>query len=371
MPMDSSRNRPGDYPHFMLKEIMEQPQVLRKTFAESITSDQKIKLGAGGKEELAGYKRLLIIACGTAYHAGLVGKHFIEKTAGLPVAVELASEFRYIQPLVEPETLAIAISQSGETADTLAALRLAKGKGSRTLAITNAVASTISREADGVIYTLAGPEVAVASTKAYLAQLASLYLFGLQLAQARGTLRKGEVSGYLEELVSLPGKVERLLQRARELKEPAAVAARSSHAYFLGRSLYYAVALEGSLKLKETSYIHGEAYAAGEFRHGPIALIEEGIPVIALATQPSLVEKTLAVVEEVKSRGAWMMGISLEGMEEIAGLCDWFLALPETEPDFAPILAVVPLQLLAYYTACAKGTDVDRPRYLVKSVQDH
>ncbi len=366
-----SGNTASEYPHFMLKEIMEQPRVLEETLARSITPDKKVELGTGLKnEELAGYRRLLIIACGTAYHAGLVGKHFIEKAAHIPVEVELASEFRYGQPLIEQKTLTVAISQSGETADTLAALRLAQAKGSRTVAITNAVDSTITREAHGVIYTLAGPEVSVASTKAYLAQLVTLYLFGLQLARARETLNEREISRYVDALEALPGQVGSLLQRARELKEPAAVIARGSHAYFLGRALDYAVALEGSLKLKETSYIHGEAYAAGEFRHGPIALIEEGIPVIALATQPSLAEKTSAVMEEVKSRGAWIMGISPGGNNSISSLCNWFLDLPETEPEFAPILAVIPLQLLAYYTACARGTAVDTPRHLVKSVQD-
>lgn len=361
----------GSYPHFMLKEIMEQPEVLRRTLAKGIASIEQGQLSPEyGDLRLGKYQKVLVLACGTAYHAGLVGKYFMEKLARVPVTVEQAAEFRYTDSFVDPDTLVLVISQSGETGDTLAAMREAKSKGGYLVAITNVAGSTIAREAHRVINTVAGAEISVASTKAYMAQLATLYLLGLQLAMDRGRLGFKDAVPYLKAMKKIPEQVEQLLAEQATVKEWAGRLAGNEHAFFLGRGLDAAVAMEGSLKLKETTYIHAEAYSAGEFRHGPIALIEEGIPAVILATQPELVGYTVPVMEELKSRGAWIIGILGADTGQAADCCDYRMILPATLPEFTPMPAVIPLQLLAYYTACARGNDVDQPRHLVKSVKD-
>lgn len=359
------------YPHFMLKEIMEQPEVVRRTLIRGIASVDKGEFqGDFAQLELGKYEKLLVIACGTACHAGLVGKYFMEKIARVPVIVEQAAEFRYTDPLVDEETLVLVISQSGETGDTLAAMNKAKAKGATILAITNVPGSTIAREAHHVVNTVAGKEVSVASTKAYMAQLATLYLLGVELALAKGKITPEEGAMYLRALTKIPQSIENLLSQQEIYRQLADRLAQNEHAFFLGRGIDVAVAMEGSLKLKETTYIHAEAYSAGEFRHGPIALIEEGVPVITLATQPELLKPNVAIMEELKSRGAWVIGITMDGDDTVGPLCDNCIVLPETLPEYTPMLAVVPLQLIAYYTACAKGIEVDTPRYLVKSVKD-
>lgn len=359
------------YPHFMLKEIMEQPEVVRKTLTRGIASVDKGEFqGDFAQLELGKYEKILVIACGTACHAGLVGKYFMEKLARVPVIVEQAAEFRYTDPLVDEDTLVLVISQSGETGDTLAAMGKAKAKGGTILAITNVPGSTIAREAHHVVNTVAGKEVSVASTKAYMAQLATLYLLGVELAMAKGKLTPEEGAMYLRALTQIPQSIENLLSQQEIYRHLADRLAQSEHAFFLGRGIDVAVAMEGSLKLKETTYIHAEAYSAGEFRHGPIALIEEGVPVITLATQPELLKPNTAITEELKSRGAWVIGITMDGDDTVTPLCDNSIVLPKTLPEYAPMLTVVPLQLIAYYTACAKGIEVDTPRYLVKSVKD-
>jgi len=359
------------YPHFMLKEIMEQPEVVEKTLAAAVASVEEARWqGDLALLDLARYRKALVVACGTAYHAGLVGKHFLERAAGIPVQAELAAEFRYTDPFVDEETLVLVISQSGETGDTLAAMRKAKEKGGTILAITNVPGSTIAREAHCVVNTLAGREVAIASTKAYLAQIATLYLIGLQVAVTKGTMTAAAAARYLQALAEMPRLVEGVLAGRETYKPLAARLAKSNHAFYLGRGLDQAVAMEGSLKLKETTYIHAEAYSAGEFRHGPIALIEEGVPALVLATQPELVPPNKAIVEELKSRGAWVIAVTMGGDDTVAALADDAIVLPATLPELAPMLAVVPLQLIAYYTACAKGLEVDTPRNLVKSVKD-
>lgn len=359
------------YAHFMLKEIMEQPEVLERIFARGIISLEKAILHADDYNfSFAFFHRIVIVACGTAYHAGLVGKHFIEKTAKIPVQVELASEFRFTDPFIDQKTLVLAISQSGETGDTLAALKLAKSKGGKVLAVTNVEGSTIAREADHAIYTMAGREISIASTKAYLAQLATLYLLGIQIALNKETLGTDGAFKYLRALNQMPSLLKEVIREEEKLAAMTAVLENSSYAFFLGRGLDAALAMEGSLKLKETSYIHAEAYPAGEFRHGPVALIEEGSPVIVLATQPIFAKETGDVILDLRSRGAWIMGITMETGETLNGLCHTKLTLPSTLPEFTPILGAVPLQLLAYKTALAKGTDVDTPRNLVKSVKD-
>lgn len=359
------------YPHFMLKEIMEQPEVVQRTLTRAIASLDKCEFqGEFAELDLAKYQRILVIACGTAYHAGLVGKHFMEKIARVPVEVELAAELRYSDPLVDSETLVLVISQSGETGDTLAAMHKAKDKGGTILAITNVPGSTIAREAHHVVNTVAGAEVSIASTKAYMAQILTLYLVGLELAIAKKRITLDEGAVYLKALTQMPQLLEDLLSGQERYKAIAEKLARNEHAFFLGRGLDAAVAMEGSLKLKETTYIHAEPYSAGEFRHGPIALIEEGMPTIVLATQPELLKPNTAIVEELKSRGAWIIGVTMAECDIIASACDTSIILPKTLPEFAPMLTVVPLQLIAYYTACTKGLEVDNPRYLVKSVKD-
>jgi len=363
----------GGYDHFMLKEIHEQPKAYRDTMRGRISEDGRSvvlpELERVTPEALRGVSRVHIVACGTAMHAGMVGKTVIEQLARVPVEVDVASEYRYRSPIITPDTLVIVVSQSGETADTLAALREAKRCGARVLAITNVVGSSVAREADDTILTLAGPEIAVASTKAYSSQLIAFYLFGLYWAQANGNRSADEVVHILAAMQALPEQVEQLLGQADEIKGVAESIARHNSLFFIGRGIDYAVALEGSLKLKEISYIHSEAYAAGELKHGTLALIEEGVPVIALLTQEDLYEKMLSNIKETKARGAHVLGIVNEGGEaEAAKSVDQCLAIPRTLPLLTPALSVVPLQLLSYYASLSLGHDVDKPRNLAKSV---
>ena len=363
----------GGYDHFMLKEIHEQPKAYRDTMRGRISEDGRSvtlpELSHVTPEMLRGVSQVHIVACGTAMHAGMVGKTVIERLARVPVWVDVASEYRYRSPIITPDTLVIVVSQSGETADTLAALREAQRCGARVLSITNVVGSSVAREADDTMLTLAGPEIAVASTKAYSSQLIAFYLFGLYWAQANGTLPDGEAARLIAAMQSLPEQVERVLAQSETIKAVAASIARHSSLFFIGRGIDYAVALEGSLKLKEISYIHSEAYAAGELKHGTLALIEEGVPVIALLTQDELYEKMLSNIKETKARGAHVLGMVNEGGEtEAAKSVDRLLTIPRTLPLLTPALSVVPLQLLAYYASLALGHDVDKPRNLAKSV---
>ncbi len=362
----------GGFDHFMLKEIHEQPKAYRDTMLSrvdaiggSVTLNE-VNLTA---EQIRGIRQIHVVACGTAYHAGLVGKHVIEKLARIPVETDVASEYRYRAPIITEHTLVIVVSQSGETADTLAALREAKRCGARVLAITNVVGSSVAREADDVIITWAGPEIAVASTKAYTSQLIAFYLLGLHLAQTLGTQDQETIRQLIGELGVLPEKVEHILQQSEQIKAYAEQMAEHDDLFFIGRGLDYAVALEGSLKLKEISYIHSEAYAAGELKHGTLALVEEGVPVIAVATQEELLEKTISNIKEVKARGARVLGIATESSAKLLSqTVDHLFTIPDTAALLSPALSVVPLQLLAYYAALARGNDVDKPRNLAKSV---
>ncbi len=362
----------GGYDHFMLKEIHEQPKAYRDTMRGRISEDGRsvelpeLKITA---EQLKGINRVHIVACGTALHAGLVGKNVIENLVRIPVETDVASEYRYRSPIITPDTLVIVVSQSGETADTLAALREAQRCGARVLAITNVIGSSVAREADDVIITLAGPEIAVASTKAYSSQLIAFFLFGLYWAQTVGSQDEVTVAYVLAAMQSLPEQVEHILAQAEVIKEVAESISHHSSLFFIGRGIDYAVAMEGSLKLKEISYIHSEAYAAGELKHGTLALIEEGTPVIALLTQEDLYEKMLSNIKETKARGADVLGIINEGHEvEVAKSVDRQFAIPRTLPLLTPALSVIPLQLLSYYASLALGHDVDKPRNLAKSV---
>ncbi|MNW42067.1 Glutamine--fructose-6-phosphate aminotransferase [isomerizing] [compost metagenome] len=362
----------GGFDHFMLKEIYEQPKAYRDTMRGRIDeSGSKVIFPELNltEEKIRSINNIHIVACGTAYHAGLVGGTAIERLVRIPVAFDVASEYRYRSPLITPETLVIVVSQSGETADTLAALREAHANGAHVLAITNVVGSSIARDADDVIATLAGPEIAVASTKAYTSQLIAFYLFSLYLAEVRGTQTAEEISHIIAAMQSLPEQVEAMLENTDAIKAYAEHISNHNNLFFIGRGVDYAVALEGSLKLKEISYIHSEAYAAGELKHGTLALIEDGIPVIALATQEALLEKTVSNIKEVKARGAEVMALSHE--EHVSSLLksvDQAFAIPKTLPLLTPALSVVPLQLLAYYASLARGNDVDKPRNLAKSV---
>ncbi|WP_126426996.1 glutamine--fructose-6-phosphate transaminase (isomerizing) [Brevibacillus marinus] len=367
---DQEQAEKAGYDHYMLKEIYEQPRALRNSMAGRIDEAGKTVTFSGLQLRplLNDIDKVFIVACGTAYHAGLVGKHVIERLARLPVEVDVASEFRYRRPLISEKTLTIVVSQSGETADTLAALREAKRLGSNVLAITNVVGSSIAREADRVITTLAGPEIAVASTKAYTTQLLVFYLLGIYLAQERQTLDEQLRIALIEALQQLPEQVESILANADEIRLFAESIKQEKSIFFIGRGIDYAVSLEGSLKLKEISYIHSEAYAAGELKHGTLALIEEGTRVIALATQEELYEKMLSNIKEVKARGATVLGISSAKTIELHRAVDEVWLIPSTYPLFTPILSVIPLQLIAYYTSLALGNDVDKPRNLAKSV---
>ena len=360
----------GGYAHFMLKEIHEEPKALRDTLSPRLTADGQVDLGELGLDAafLAGLRRVLFVACGTAYHACLVAKYAFERVARVPVEVDMASEFRYRDPILGPDDLLIVVSQSGETADTLAALRLAKAQGAKVLAITNVVGSTVSREADAVFYTWAGPEIAVASTKAFTTQLLSINLILLTLGRVRGTLDDAAHDRLVAALGHLPDQAAALLEAEEAIARSAHRHYAMEDAYFLGRNLDYAIALEGSLKLKEISYIHSEAFAAGELKHGPIALIEPETLVIAIATQSALYEKLASNLKEVKARGARVLAICPEGAGIIRNLADEVVLLPATEEVLLPVLAVIPTQLFAYHCSVERGFDVDKPRNLAKSV---
>lgn len=361
----------GGFEHFMLKEIYEQPKAIRDTLTGRISKDNKqVVYEELGWEpsDVASINRILITACGTAYHAGLVAKYYIEQLARIPVEVDIASEYRYRNPLTDKNTLAIVISQSGETSDTLAALKEAKRLGARSLAVTNVVGSSIAREADQVVYTWAGPEIAVASTKAYTTQLVALLLLAVYLGQLNGNLDEALREKILTDLHELPTLCNEIFETVDDIKAFAKNYGFREDAFFLGRSIDYAVAMEGSLKLKEISYIHAEAYAGGELKHGTLALIEEGVPVIALATQEDVREKMMSNIKEVKARDAVVIGLGLAGDTELGKYVDHTIFVPRSDKFTAPILAVVPLQLLAYYAAITRGADVDKPRNLAKSV---
>lgn len=366
---DAEAAEKGGYEHFMMKEIYEQPTAVRDTLSPRIKDGQidlsELELDAAAIEKV---KRIYIIGCGSAYHVGVAARYVFESLARIPVEVDVASEFRYRDPVLDPDSIALVISQSGETADTLAALRLCKERGVRTIAIVNVVGSSIAREADCTLYTWAGPEIAVATTKAYSTQLAACYLLATEFGRVRNTLPEGDYERLVAELEALPEKIEKTLSDKERIQWFASKYANARDAFFIGRGLDYAVALEGSLKFKEISYIHSEAFAAGEMKHGPISLIEQGSLVVGVLTQPDLYEKSVSNMVEAKSRGAFLMGLTAYGnysMEDTAGFTVY---VPKTDPHFATSLSVIPLQLLAYYVSCAKGLDVDKPRNLAKSV---
>jgi len=368
---DAEAAEKGGYEHFMIKEIYEQPKAIRETMTSRLAKDnshvafEELKWTKG---EMAAISKIVIVACGTAYNAGLVGKYYIESLARIPIEVDVASEFRYRGPLVNENTLAVFTSQSGETLDTLAALKEAKRLGAKTLAITNVVGSSISREADQVIYTWAGPEIAVASTKAYTTQLITMAMLAIYMGGLRETISAERREELISGLRNVPNQIHEILEDVESIKTFAQQYGFNEDVFFIGRSLDHAVALEGALKLKEISYIHAEAYAAGELKHGTLALIIEGVPVIALATQKDVYEKTLSNIKEVKARDAVVIGIAQQGDEEIEKYVDHTIFIPQADKFLAPILAVIPLQLLAYYAAVTRGCDVDKPRNLAKSV---
>ena len=357
------------FEHFMIKEIHEQPKAVRDTLNSMIKEGQIDLSGAGLTDEmLQKIRAIRIVACGSAWHVGMVSQYIMEDLAEIPVRAELASEFRYRKLLMDPDTLVLVISQSGETADSLAALRAAKEKGYATLAIVNVVGSTIAREADHVLYTVAGPEIAVATTKAYSAQLAAMYVLTVQAAKARGRISEEAYRGYLEELQALPEKIARTLEDKERIQWFAAKYANAHDIFFIGRGVDYAISLEGSLKMKEISYIHSEAYAAGEMKHGTISLVEDGTLVIGVLTQKELLEKTVSNMAECKARGAYLMGLTSYGNYSVEDSVNFTIYVPKADPHFIGSLAIVPLQLLGYYTSVARGLDVDQPRNLAKSV---
>ena len=366
---DAEAAEKAGYEHFMMKEIHEQPKAVSDTL-NSVIKDGKIDLSAVGltEEEIKGIEQIYIVACGSAWHVGMETQYVIEDLAEIPVRVELASEFRYRKMPLNKNALAIVISQSGETADTLAALRLAKEKGIKTLAVVNVVGSSIAREADHVLYTLAGPEISVATTKAYSAQLVAVDCLAVQFAFVRGMITEEQYSYYISELLTLPDKISRTMEDKERIQWFAAKHANAHDVFFIGRGIDYAVGLEGSLKLKEISYVHSEAYAAGELKHGTISLIEDGTLVIGVLTQRELYEKTISNMVECKSRGAYLMGLTTFGKYETEDHVDFTVYVPRVDEHFVGSLAVVPLQLLGYYVSVAKGLDVDKPRNLAKSV---
>ncbi len=366
---DAEAAEKGGYEHFMLKEIHEQPAAVRDTLG-SLIKDGKIDLTAAGitDDMLSSLSRIIITACGSAWHVGMAAQYVIEDMAGIPVRVELASEFRYRSLPMNQNTLVIVISQSGETADSLAALRLAKEKGAATLAVVNVVGSTIAREADHVLYTLAGPEIAVATTKAYSAQLIALDALAVQMALVKGCVSAEQYSHLIEELLGIPDKITRVLEDKERLQWFSSKIANAHDIFFIGRGLDYAISLEGSLKMKEISYIHSEAYAAGELKHGTISLIEKNTLVIGVLTQSQMIEKTISNMAECKSRGAYLMGVTTNGNFSVEDSVNFTVYIPRTDEHFVSSLAVVPLQLLGYYTSVNRGLDVDKPRNLAKSV---
>ncbi len=360
----------GGYEHFMIKEIKEQPDALRKTISPRITADGHIKLDDLDltDEQIRSFNKIYIIGCGSAYHVGMIGKYVIEQMTRIPVECDIASEFRYRYPIVDDKTLTVIISQSGETADTLEALREAKRHGSRTLSIVNVVGSSIASESDDVLYTWAGPEISVATTKAYSTQLVMMYLLAIRLGLGNGTVSEALSQEYITKLQQLPDQVEKIFEQEDKIKEIGQSFAFLEHAYFIGRNLDYAVSMEASLKLKEVSYIHSEAYAGGELKHGTISLIENGTSVIALCCCERLVEKTVSNAKEVLARGAQVLGVACEGNESVPAVADRCIFVPKTEPLFQASLEVIPMQLLGYYTAKARKCDIDKPRNLAKSV---
>lgn len=366
---DAESAEKGGYEHFMMKEIHEQPKAITDT-ANVVLKDGKVDLSVIGMDEkvLGDIDQIYIVACGSAYHVGMTAQYVLEDFARVPVRVELASEFRYRNPILSPKGLVVVISQSGETADSLAALREAKERGNKTFAIINVVGSSISREADYVYYTMAGPEIAVATTKAYSTQLIACYMLAIALGQNRKQITDTKAKELVDEILSLPDKIEKIIADKERIQWFAAKFASAKDVFFIGRGIDYSISMEGSLKLKEISYIHSEAYAAGELKHGTISLIEEGTLVIGLLTQDDLYEKTISNMVEVKSRGAYLMGLTNYGHYEIEDTVDFTVYIPKTDPHFAASLAVVPLQLLGYYVSVAKGLDVDKPRNLAKSV---
>ncbi len=360
----------GGYEHFMIKEIKEQPDALRKTISPRITADGHIKLDdlELTDEQIRSFNKVYIIGCGSAYHVGMIGKYVIEQMTRIPVECDIASEFRYRYPIIDDKTLTVIISQSGETADTLEALREAKRHGSRTLSIVNVVGSSIASESDDVLYTWAGPEISVATTKAYSTQLVMMYLLAIRLGLGNGTVSEALSQEYIAKLQELPNQVEKIFEQEEKIKEIGQSFAFLEHAYFIGRNLDYAVSMEASLKLKEVSYIHSEAYAGGELKHGTISLIENGTSVIALCCCDRLVEKTVSNAKEVLARGAQVLGVACEGNESVPAVADRCLFVPKTDPLFQASLEVIPMQLLGYYTAKARKCDIDKPRNLAKSV---
>ena len=366
---DAEAAEKGGYEHFMMKEIHEQPKVVADTL-NSVLKDGEIDLfGVGlSAEEIKNISEIQIVACGSAYHVGMVGQYVIEDLARIPVRVELASEFRYRNPILDKNTLVIVVSQSGETADSLAALREAKLRGIKTLGIVNVVGSSIAREADNVFYTLAGPEISVATTKAYSTQLIAMYTLAVQFAKIRGQISDEQYMGYIKEMQTLPDKIRRILEDKERIQWFASKQMNAKDVFFVGRGIDYAICMEGSLKMKEISYIHSEAYAAGELKHGTISLIEDGTLVIGVLTQSVLFEKTVSNMVECKSRGAYLMGLTTAGNYNIEESADFTVYIPETDEHFATSLAVIPLQLMGYYVSVAKGLDVDKPRNLAKSV---
>ncbi len=366
---DANAAEKGGYEHFMLKEMYEQPKAIADTFSPRI-KDGRIEIEELGMDDEAirAVKKIVIVACGSAYHTGMTSKYIFEGMARIPVEVDLASEFRYRDPILADGTLVIVISQSGETADSLAALREAKEKGCKVLGIVNVVGSSIAREADNVMYTWAGPEIAVATTKAYSCQLIALYLLAMKFAHVRGTISEGELAEMIEDLKKLPAQVEMLLNNKDRIQKFANRYLAAKSIFFIGRGIDYAISMEGSLKLKEVSYIHSEAYAAGELKHGTISLIEDGTLVTALLTQENLYKKMISNIEEVKTRGAFVMAVTNEGHIDVEKAADYVVYIPKTNKYFTNSLAIIPLQLFGYYVAVGRGCDVDKPRNLAKSV---
>lgn len=366
---DMNAAEKGGYEHFMLKEMHEQPKAVKDTLTPRIKNGDVVieELGMND-EEIRAISKIFIVACGSAYHTGVTAKYVFEKLARIPVEVDLASEFRYRDPILPENTLVVIVSQSGETADTLAALRLAKEKGVRTLGIVNVVGSSIAREADNVMYTWAGPEIAVATTKAYSTQLIAQYLLAMKFAKVRGTVSQNDFDAMIQSLERLPEQISLLLSHKENVQRFANRYLAAEHVFFIGRGIDYAISMEGSLKLKEISYIHSEAYAAGELKHGTISLIEDGRLVVAVLTQPELYKKTISNIQEVKTRGAFVMAVTTVGNTEVEKAADYVVYLPETNPIFANSLAIIPLQLFGYYVSIGRGLDVDKPRNLAKSV---
>lgn len=366
---DTEAAEKGGYEYFMLKEMNEEPKAVTDTLMPRLTNDRIVieELGMTD-EEIGAVSKIFIVACGSAYHTGVTAKYVIEGLARIPVEVDLASEFRYRNPILDADSMVVVVSQSGETADSLAALREAKKRGIRTLGIVNVVGSSIAREADHVMYTWAGPEIAVATTKAYSTQLIAHYLLALKFASVRGTITDAALASMIEELKELPEQISLLLSHREKVQKFANRYLAADHVFFIGRGIDYAISLEGSLKLKEISYIHSEAYAAGELKHGTISLIEDGRLVVAVLTQPDLYKKTISNIQEVKTRGAFVMAVTTLGNTEVEKVADYVLYIPKTNPYFANSLAVILLQLFGYYVALGKGLDVDKPRNLAKSV---